>query len=93
MGPINIKDTRRQLKALLDRVEAGETIAIFRRGAVIAKLVPLDTRTRRLPSLMALRRAIKPKGRPLSTQVQDARWKIARDHVRRYQRTRGILLS
>ena len=44
MGPINIKDTRRQLKALLDRVEAGETIAISRREAVIAKLVPPDTR-------------------------------------------------
>ncbi len=36
MGPINIKDTRRQLKTLLDRVEAGETIAISRRGTVIA---------------------------------------------------------
>lgn len=41
MGPINIKGTRRQLKVLLDRVEAGETITISRRGAVIAKLVPL----------------------------------------------------
>lgn len=73
MGPINIKDTRRQLKTLLDRVEAGETIAISRRGTVIAKLVPPDTRTRRLPSLMTLRRTIRPKGRPLSILVQEAR--------------------
>jgi prevent-host-death family protein len=73
MGPINIKDTRRQLKTLLDRVEAGETIAISRRGAVIAKLVPPDTRKKRLPSLMALRRTIRSKGRPLSTLIQEAR--------------------
>lgn len=73
MGPISVKDTRRQLKSLLDRVAAGETIAITRRGAVIAKLVPPDTRTKRLPSLTALRRTLRPKGRPLSTLVQDAR--------------------
>lgn len=73
MGPINIKDTRRHLKILLDRVEAGETIAISRRGAVIAKLVPPDTRKKRLPSLTTLRRTIKRKGRPLSTLIQEAR--------------------
>ena len=73
MGPINVKDTRRQIKALLDRVEAGETITIARRGAIIAKLVPRDKRARRLPSLIALRRIIRPKGRPLSALIQDAR--------------------
>ena len=40
MGSVNVKETRRQLKTLLDRVEAGETIAIARRGEVVAKLVP-----------------------------------------------------
>ncbi|MBX3301879.1 MAG: type II toxin-antitoxin system prevent-host-death family antitoxin [Nitrospira sp.] len=73
MGPINIKGTRRQLKVLLDRVEAGETITISRRGAVIAKLVPPDIQKKRLPSLKALRRTIRPKGRPLSTLIQEAR--------------------
>lgn len=73
MGSVSVKDTRRQLKALLNRVEAGETIVIARRGAVIAKLVPPDTRTKRLPSLATLRHTIKPKGRPLSTLVQEAR--------------------
>ena len=73
MEPISVKDTRRQLKTLLDRVAAGETIAVARRGTVIAKLVPPKTRTKRLPSLVTLRRTIKPKGRPLSTLVQDAR--------------------
>ena len=75
MGPISVKDTRRQLNILLDRVEAGETIAIARRGAVIAKLVPPDTRAKRLPSLATLRHTIRPKGRPLSTLVQEGRTK------------------
>ena len=64
---------RRQLKTLLDRVEAGETITITRRGAVVAKLVPPAKHPKRLPSLAALRRKIRPKGRPLSSAVQQAR--------------------
>ena len=69
MGSVNVKETRRQLKTLLDRVEAGETIAIARRGEVVAKLVPPARRPRRLPSLSALRRSIKRKGRSLSSEV------------------------
>lgn len=73
MGTVNVKETRRQLKTLLDRVETGETITIARHGTVVAKLVPPARRPKRLPSLAALRRTIKPKGRPLSTVVQRAR--------------------
>lgn len=73
MGTVNVKETRLQLKTLLDRVEAGETIAIARRGAVIAKLVPPEKRPKRLPSLAALRRTIRPKGRSLSRIVRQAR--------------------
>lgn len=73
MGTVNVKETRRQLKTLLDRVEAGETIAIARHGAVVARLVPPARRPKRLPSLAALRRTIRPKGRALSRVVQHAR--------------------
>ncbi len=72
-GTVNVKETRRQLKALLDRVEAGETIAIARHGAVVAKLVPPARRPKRLPSLATLRKTIKSKGRTLSRVVRDAR--------------------
>lgn len=72
-GTVNVKETRRQLKALLDRVEAGETIAIARHGAVVAKLVPPARRPKRLPSLVTLRKTIKSKGRTLSRVVRDAR--------------------
>ncbi len=73
MGMVNVKETRRQLKTLLDRVEAGETITIARHGAVVAKLVPPAQRPKRLPSLATLRKSIKPKGRTLSRVVRDAR--------------------
>ncbi|THJ21929.1 MAG: type II toxin-antitoxin system prevent-host-death family antitoxin [Nitrospira sp. CG24D] len=73
MGTVNVKETRRQLKTLLDRVEAGETITIARHGAVVAKLVPPAKRPKRLPSLAALRRTIRPKGRSLSNAVLQAR--------------------
>lgn len=73
MASVSVKETRRQLKTLLDRVETGETISIARRGAVIAKLTPPARRPRRLPSLSALRRSIKRKGRSLSSSVIRAR--------------------
>ncbi|TKB85533.1 MAG: type II toxin-antitoxin system prevent-host-death family antitoxin [Nitrospira sp.] len=73
MGTVNVKETRRQLKTLLDRVEAGETITIARHGPVVAKLVPPAKRPKHLPSLVALRRTIRRKGRSLSSTVQQAR--------------------
>jgi prevent-host-death family protein len=73
VGVVNVKETRRQLKALLNRVEAGETITIARHGSVVAQLVPPMKRPKRLPSLAALRRTIRPKGHPLSSVVQQAR--------------------
>lgn len=73
MAIVNVKETRRQLKTLLDRVEAGETIIIARHGAVVAKLMPPAKRPKRLPSLAVLRRTIRPKGRSLSSTVQQAR--------------------
>lgn len=73
MGSINVKETRRLLRSLLDRVEAGETITIARRGKVVARLVPPSRQPRRLPSLSALRRSIRRKGRALSRVVIDSR--------------------
>jgi prevent-host-death family protein len=73
MATVNVKETRRQLKTLLDRVEAGEIITIARHGTVVARIVPPARRPKRLPSLAALRKSIKPKGRTLSRVVRDAR--------------------
>jgi prevent-host-death family protein len=73
MGSVNVKETRRLLKALLDRAEAGETITIARRGEVVARLVPPSRHHRRLPSLSRLRDSIKRQGRSLSRIVIDSR--------------------
>lgn len=73
MGSVNVKETRRLLKALLDRAEAGETITIARRGEVVARLVPPSRHLRRLLSLSRLRDSIKRQGRSLSRIVIDSR--------------------
>lgn len=73
MGSVNVKETRRLLKALLDRAEAGETITIARRGEVVARLVPPSRHLRRLPSLSRLRDSMKRQGRSLSRIVIDSR--------------------
>lgn len=73
MGSVNVKETRRLLKSLLDRAEAGETITIARRGEVVARLVPPSRHLRRLSSLSWLRRLIKSKGRFLSRIVIESR--------------------
>lgn len=73
MGSVNVKETRRLLKTLLDRAEAGETITIARRGEVVARLVPPSRHLRRLPSLSRLRDSMKRQGRSLSRIVIDSR--------------------
>ncbi len=66
---INVKEARSQLKHLLDRVAAGEEIAIQRHGKTVAHLVPPAPSKKRLPSLKAFRSSIRVSGTPLSTTV------------------------
>jgi len=73
MQTISVKNARSQLKSILDRVQAGEEVAILRRGKVIARLVPPSPLAMRLPSLKAFRASIKKSGPPLSTTVREAR--------------------
>jgi prevent-host-death family protein len=73
MATINVKDARSQLKALLERAEAGEEITIARRGKPIAKLVPPARRSTRLPSMEKFRASIRMKGRSLSATVRQNR--------------------
>ena len=73
MTTINMKDARSQFKTLLDRVEAGEQIAIARRGKVVAQLVPPARRAGRLPPLKTFRAGIRIAGRALSKSVIEHR--------------------
>jgi prevent-host-death family protein len=47
--PINIAEAKAKLSALLDRALAGEEIVIARAGKPMARLVPIETMTRRKP--------------------------------------------
>jgi prevent-host-death family protein len=73
MATINVKDARSQLKALLERAEAGEEITIARRGKAIARLVPPARRSTRLPAMAKFRASIRMKGRSLSATVRQIR--------------------
>lgn len=57
MDRIALVDAKAQLSELLDRVEAGEMIAITRRGRLVAQLVP-PMRPREPIDLAALQAAV-----------------------------------
>ena len=46
---VNIAEAKAKLSALLDRALAGEEIVIARAGKPLARLVPMETMTRRKP--------------------------------------------
>ena len=73
MKTVSVRDARNHLKALLDRVAAGEEIVIVRRGKAVARLVPPARKRRRLPDLTAFRATIDLKGEPVSITVGKAR--------------------
>lgn len=69
MGQVSVKEMRANLRALLERVEIGEEIAIFRRGRQVARLVPAEHGFKQFPDLSAFRTSIEIKGGPLSQTV------------------------
>ena len=69
MAEVTIREVRTNLKALVDRAEAGEEITISRRGKQVARLVPPVREPRRFPDLTAFRASIPLRGEPLSETV------------------------
>ncbi len=43
MNPVNLADAKAHLSELIDRVEAGDSIDITRRGKPVARLTAVDT--------------------------------------------------
>lgn len=62
-------DEARDLRALLEQVEAGEDIVILREGQEVARLVSTARNPKRFPDLSKFRASIKLKGEPLSETV------------------------
>lgn len=66
---INVKEARQNLRAVLERVAAGEEVVLLRHGRPVARLVPPEPATPGLPSMGRLRSSIRMTGRPLSDEV------------------------
>ena len=73
MSQVSVKEARENLKALLDRVEAGEEVVILRRGKEVARMVPPARTSDRLPSLRQFRKSITLKGNAMSRTVIENR--------------------
>lgn len=69
MSEINVKEARANLRAVLERVAAGEEIVLLRHNTPIARLVPPEPAAARLPSLAGLRDSVRLAGAPLSHEV------------------------
>lgn len=72
MRTVNVKEARKNLSSLLNRVETGEEIVIARRGNIVAKLVPTQAGGD-LPSLKQFRSSIRSLKKPLSRDIVDSR--------------------
>ena len=66
---VSVKQARSNISTLLNRIQEGEEIYILRRGKKIARLVPVDKVSRRLPDLSEFRNSIQIQGEPLSQTV------------------------
>lgn len=72
MHAINVKEARQNLRAVLDRVAAGEEVVLLRHGRPVARMVPPEPAAAGLPSMGRLRSSIRMTGRPLSAEVAAA---------------------
>ena len=73
---VSVKEARKNIKYLLDRVNKGEEVIITRRGKAEAKLIPIEDKeagNKELPDLTRFRASIKVKGKPLSQIVIEER--------------------
>ena len=75
MGAVNLADTKAHLSEFVDRVEAGEMIAIMRRGKPVARLTAA-TRPRKpidAALLQSLTAAMPPQSRSAADLVRSMR--------------------
>lgn len=69
MRAVSVREARERLRAVLERVQAGEEIAVLRRGVEVARLVPPPRQPQRVPDLADLRASVRVRGRPMSAEI------------------------
>ena len=70
---ISIREARSRLRAVLERVLAGEEVILRRRGEEIARLVPPPGKGRHLPSLSSFRDSIVIRGESIRAVLEKER--------------------
>ncbi len=69
MQRASVREVRDNLRAYLDRAEAGEEIVVMRRGREVARIVPPQREPQRFPDLTEFRKSIKLRGGSVSETV------------------------
>ncbi len=69
MFKVNVSEASRNLKALLEQVEAGEEIILVEEDKPVARLVPPSTKEELLTSMKQFRDSLGVTGEPLSTTI------------------------
>lgn len=69
---VGVHEAKTHLSRLLERVEAGEAIAVARRGRIVARLVPVAPRRPRLGSMAGQIRVGEDFDDPLPPEVAAA---------------------
>lgn len=62
MAEASVREVRDNLRAYLDRAEAGEEIVVMRRGKEVARIVPPRRDAGRFPDMTEFRKSIKLRG-------------------------------
>jgi prevent-host-death family protein len=78
MESIGLFEAKTHLSALLERVSRGEEIAITKHGHPVARLVPMERRSKRDPkqvaeAIRALRKGIKLEGVTVRQLIKEGR--------------------
>lgn len=76
MQKINVKDARKNISRLLDQVNAGEEIIIFRRGKAVARMLQIDNKGSkpvRFPNRSAFRSKLPPMKQSSASLIRDIR--------------------
>ncbi len=73
MSKVSVEEAARNLKALLDRVAAGEEVILVDRDKPVARLVPPSTKEDLLADMKQFRKSLAVTGEPLSQTVIKAR--------------------
>ena len=69
MQRASVREVRDNLRAFLERAEAGEEIVVMNRGREVARIVPPQREPQRFPDLTEFRNSIKLRGGSVSETV------------------------